>query len=120
MWNLLISLIDDKECGETAIEALSKLLVFDAFNDIAELSKTSKNALKILTSWANADWFTSKPEVPKKIDTIIFKVPGETNTDDLSPAPDVGQDQIFPYMLWQCIKCQEKDYLKNLLKKLIS
>ena len=63
----LISLIDDKECAETAIEALSKtLLVFDAFNDIAELSKTSKNALKILTSWANAEWFTSKPEVPKK------------------------------------------------------
>ena len=93
----LISLIDDKECGETAIEALSKtLLVFDAFNDIAELSKTSKNALKILTSWANAEWFTSKPEVPKKIDTIIFKVPGETNTDDLSPAPDAWSRPDIP------------------------
>ncbi len=93
----LISLIDDKECAETAIEALSKtLLVFDAFNDIAELSKTSKNALKILTSWANAEWFTSKPEVPKKIDTIIFKVPGETNTDDLSPAPDAWSRPDIP------------------------
>ena len=71
----LISLIDDEVCKETAIEALSKtLLVFDAFNDIAELSKTSTNALKVLTSWANAEWFTAKPEVPQKIDTVIFKV----------------------------------------------
>ena len=87
----LISLIDDEVCGETAVEALSKtLLVFDAFNDIAEMSKSSKNALKILNSWANAEWFTSKSEVPKKIETIIFKVPGETNTDCLlytSPSP---------------------------------
>ena len=62
-----------------------------------------------------------KAGVPKRIDTIIFEVPGETNTDDLSPAPDAwSRDQIFPYMLWQCIKMQEKDYLKNLLKKLKS
>ena len=93
----LISLIDDEVCGETAVEALSKtLLVFDAFNDIAEMSKSSKNALKILNSWANAEWFTSKSEVPEKIETIIFKVPGETNTDDLSPAPDAWSRPDIP------------------------
>ena len=93
----LISLIDDEICSGTAIEALSKtLLVFDAFNDIAELSKTSTNALKVLTSWANAEWFTAKPEVPQKIDTVIFKVPGETNTDDLSPAPDAWSRPDIP------------------------
>ena len=93
----LISLIDDKICGDTAIEALSKtLLVFDAFNDIAELSKSSNNALKILTSWSEAEWFTSKNEVPERIDTVIFKVPGETNTDDLSPAPDAWSRPDIP------------------------
>ena len=93
----LISLIDDEICGDTAVEALSKtLLVFDAFNDIAELSKSSNNALKILTSWSEAEWFTSKNEVPKRIDTVIFKVPGETNTDDLSPAPDAWSRPDIP------------------------
>ena len=93
----LISLIDDEVCGETAVEALSKtLLIFDAFNDIAEMSKSSKNAFKILNSWANAEWFTSKSEVPEKIETIIFKVPGETNTDDLSPAPDAWSRPDIP------------------------
>ena len=93
----LISLIDDEICGDTAVEALSKtLLVFDAFNDIAELSKSSNNALKILTSWSEAEWFTSKNEVPERIDTVIFKVPGETNTDDLSPAPDAWSRPDIP------------------------
>ena len=79
----LISLIDDPECGEEAVKALSNtLLVFDAFNDIAEKSKSSKNAAKILNSWAEAEWFLTKPEVPERIDTIVFKVPGETNTDE--------------------------------------
>ncbi len=93
----LISLIDDEICGDTAVEALSKtLLVFDAFNDIAELSKSSSNALKILTSWSKAEWFTSKNDVPERIDTVIFKVPGETNTDDLSPAPDAWSRPDIP------------------------
>ena len=111
----LISLIDDEICGETAIEALSNtLLVFDAFNDIAELSKTSTNALKVLTSWANAEWFTANPEVPQKIDTVIFKVPGETNTDDLSPAPDAWSRPDIPLHALAMYKCQEKGCLQNL------
>ena len=93
----LINLIDDKECGDIAVEALSKtLLIFDSFNDIAEMSSKSNNAKKILNSWAEAEWFLSKPEIPNLIKTTVFKVPGETNTDDLSPAPDAWSRPDIP------------------------
>ena len=93
----LINLIDDKECGDIAVEALSKtLLIFDSFNDIAEMSSKSNNAKKILNSWAEAEWFLSKPEIPDLINATVFKVPGETNTDDLSPAPDAWSRPDIP------------------------
>ena len=93
----LINLLDDEECGDEAVKALSQtLLVFDAFNDVAEKSKDSSNAAKVLNSWAEAEWFTSKPEVPESITTTVFKVPGETNTDDLSPAPDAWSRPDIP------------------------
>jgi len=93
----LINLLDDDECGDEAVKALSQtLLVFDAFNDVAEKSKDSSNAAKVLKSWAEAEWFTSKPEVPQSITTTVFKVPGETNTDDLSPAPDAWSRPDIP------------------------
>ncbi len=93
----LINLLDDDECGSEAVKALSQtLLVFDAFNDVAEKSKDSSNAAKVLKSWAEAEWFTSKPEVPQSITTTVFKVPGETNTDDLSPAPDAWSRPDIP------------------------
>ena len=93
----LINLLDDDECGNEAVKALSQtLLVFDAFNDVAEKSKDSLNAEKVLKSWAEAEWFTSKPEVPQSITTTVFKVPGETNTDDLSPAPDAWSRPDIP------------------------
>ena len=93
----LINLLDDDECGDEAVKALSHtLLVFDAFNDVAEKSKDSSNAAKVLKSWAEAEWFTSKPEVPQSITTTVFKVPGETNTDDLSPAPDAWSRPDIP------------------------
>ncbi len=93
----LINLLDDDECGDDAVTALSQtLLVFDAFNDVAEKSKDSTNAEKVLKSWAEAEWFTSKPEVPQSITTTVFKVPGETNTDDLSPAPDAWSRPDIP------------------------
>ena len=93
----LINLIDDQECGDIAVEALSKtLLIFDSFNDIAEMSSKSNNAKKILNSWAEAEWFLSKPEIPNLIKTTVFKVPGETNTDDLSPAPDAWSRPDIP------------------------
>ncbi|MBW4592060.1 MAG: bifunctional aconitate hydratase 2/2-methylisocitrate dehydratase [Brasilonema angustatum HA4187-MV1] len=71
-----------------AATALSKtLLVYDAFHDILELSKTNPFAKRVIDSWAEAEWFTVRPVVPEFISVVVFKVPGETNTDDLSPAP---------------------------------
>ncbi|WP_414589669.1 bifunctional aconitate hydratase 2/2-methylisocitrate dehydratase [Scytonema sp. PCC 10023] len=71
-----------------AAVALSKiLLVYDAFHDILELSKTNPFAKRVIDSWAEAEWFTVRPTIPEFVNVIVFKVPGETNTDDLSPAP---------------------------------
>lgn len=83
------SLIDllSSPVAETAATALSKiLLVYDAFNDVLELSKTNKYAKGVVDSWAAAEWFTTRPTLPEAITVTVFKVPGETNTDDLSPA----------------------------------
>ena len=70
-----------------AVKALSQtLLVYDAYNDVLEKSKTNANAKKVLESWAEAEWFKAKPKMPEQITVTVFKVDGETNTDDLSPA----------------------------------
>jgi aconitate hydratase 2/2-methylisocitrate dehydratase len=81
-----------------AIEALSHtLLVYDAFNDVEELHKAGNAAAtEVMTSWANAEWFTSKPELAEKITVTVFKVPGETNTDDLSPASEAFTRSDIP------------------------
>ena len=86
----LIALLKDErpEIAQLAADALKKtLLIYDAFNDVMDLSKTNAYAKQVVEAWAEADWFTSKPEVPEAITVTVFKVPGETNTDDLSPAP---------------------------------
>jgi aconitate hydratase 2/2-methylisocitrate dehydratase len=71
--------------------------MFDFFHDVAEKSKAGNaNATAVIQSWANAEWFTSRPEVAKKITVSVFKVPGETNTDDLSPAPDAWSRPDIP------------------------
>ncbi len=78
----------DSNIASAAATALSKtLLVFDAFNDVLELSETNPYAKQVIDAWANAAWFINKPQVPEAIHVTVFKVPGETNTDDLSPAP---------------------------------
>ena len=94
----LIDLLDDKEVGTVAAEGLKKtLLMFDFFHDVAEKSKAGNaNASAVIKSWADAEWFTSRPEVQKKITVTVFKVPGETNTDDLSPAPDAWSRPDIP------------------------
>ncbi|MDD2357012.1 MAG: bifunctional aconitate hydratase 2/2-methylisocitrate dehydratase [Thiovulaceae bacterium] len=81
-----------------AIEALKHtLLVYDAFNDVEELYKAgSAAATEVMTSWANAEWFTSKPELAKEITVTVYKVPGETNTDDLSPASEAFTRSDIP------------------------
>ncbi|SIS96950.1 bifunctional aconitate hydratase 2/2-methylisocitrate dehydratase [Neptunomonas antarctica] len=86
----LIDCLDDNALAPTAAKALSHtLLVFDAFHDVQEKAEAGNvHAKQVLESWANAEWFTSKPELAEKITVTVFKVTGETNTDDLSPAPD--------------------------------
>ncbi len=83
---------------EAAVKALSHtLLVYDAFNDVEELYKQGNEAAKlVLASWANADWFKDKKPLPEKITLTVFKVPGETNTDDLSPASEAWSRSDIP------------------------
>ncbi|NEO86006.1 MAG: bifunctional aconitate hydratase 2/2-methylisocitrate dehydratase [Spirulina sp. SIO3F2] len=78
----------DTNIASEAAVALSKTtLVFDAFNEVLQLSETNPYAKQVIDAWAEGDWFISKPKVPEAITVTVFKVPGETNTDDLSPAP---------------------------------
>jgi len=94
----LIELLDDAQVGGIAAEALKKtLLMFDAFHDVKEKAdKGNANAKSVLQSWADAEWFTSRPAVPESLTITVFKVPGETNTDDLSPAPDATTRPDIP------------------------
>src|SRR5690606_21437478 len=94
----LIDLLADGEVGAIAAEGLKKtLLMFDYFHDVKELSEAGNaNARAVLQSWADAEWFTSRPEVPAAQKLTVFKVTGETNTDDLSPAPDAWSRPDIP------------------------
>jgi aconitate hydratase 2/2-methylisocitrate dehydratase len=94
----LIELLDDAQVGGIAAEALKKtLLMFDAFHDVKDKAdKGNANAKSVLQSWADAEWFTSRPQVPESLTITVFKVPGETNTDDLSPAPDATTRPDIP------------------------
>jgi len=93
----LISLLDDEATAATAATALSKtLLMFDAFHDVVEKSKSNEHAMSVLQSWANAEWFLNKDIVPEKITVTVFMVEGETNTDDLSPAGDAWSRPDIP------------------------
>ena len=94
----MIDLLPDALVGGIAAEGLKKtLLVFDFFHDVKELAdKGNANAKAVLQSWADAEWFTSRPEVPASQKLTVFKVTGETNTDDLSPAPDATTRPDIP------------------------
>jgi aconitate hydratase 2 / 2-methylisocitrate dehydratase len=83
---------------EAAVTALNKtLLVYDAFNDVEELHKAGNAAAtEVMTSWANAEWFTHKPALAEEITVTVYKVPGETNTDDLSPASEAFTRSDIP------------------------
>jgi len=94
----LVELLADAECGATAAAALKKtLLMFDYFHDVQEMAeKGNANAKAVVQSWADAEWFTSRPAVPESMKLTVFKVSGETNTDDLSPAPDAWSRPDIP------------------------
>jgi aconitate hydratase 2/2-methylisocitrate dehydratase len=94
----LIDLLDDAEVAPVAAEGLKKtLLMFDAFHDVADKAKAGNpQAQAVIRSWADAEWFASRPAVAETITVTVFKVPGETNTDDLSPAPDAWSRPDIP------------------------
>ncbi|HLS16551.1 MAG TPA: bifunctional aconitate hydratase 2/2-methylisocitrate dehydratase [Paenalcaligenes sp.] len=94
----LIKLLDNEQLAPTAAEALKHtLLMFDAFHDVKEKADAGNAyAKEILQSWADGEWFTSRPEVPESLTVTVFKVGGETNTDDLSPAPDAWSRPDIP------------------------
>ncbi|MES9833161.1 MAG: bifunctional aconitate hydratase 2/2-methylisocitrate dehydratase [Candidatus Thiodiazotropha sp. DIVDIV] len=94
----LIEMMDDAELGELAAEQLKfTLLMFDAFHDVKEKADAgSTKAKAVMQSWADAEWFKRKPDVPEEIKLTVFKVTGETNTDDLSPAQDAWSRPDIP------------------------
>ncbi|AUH51056.1 bifunctional aconitate hydratase 2/2-methylisocitrate dehydratase [Chromobacterium sp. ATCC 53434] len=94
----LVDLLDDAAVAKIAAAGLKKtLLMFDSFHDVKEkMDKGNAVAKEVVESWAKAEWFTSRPEVAEKITVTVFKVPGETNTDDLSPAPDAWSRPDIP------------------------
>jgi len=94
----LIELLDDPQVAPVAAAALKKtLLMFDYFNDVADKARAgNSHAQEVMQSWAEAEWFTTRPKVNDKITVTVFKVPGETNTDDLSPAPDATTRPDIP------------------------
>jgi aconitate hydratase 2/2-methylisocitrate dehydratase len=93
----LVELLDGP-LAEEAVKALSRIvLMFDAFHDVAEkMQAGNPHAKKLITSWAEAEWFTNRPAVPAEIRAVVFKVPGETNTDDLSPAQEAWSRPDIP------------------------
>lgn len=109
----LIELLDNAELGGLAADALKKtLLVFDAFHDVEEKAKAGNaNAKAVLESWAEAEWFTSRADVPEEITITVFKVTGETNTDDLSPAQDAWSRPDIPLHANAMLK-NERDGIK--------
>lgn len=94
----LVELLDDQVLGSAAADELCHtLLMFDAFHDVAEKARTGNvNASRVLQSWADAEWFLRRPELPDVLTVTVFKVPGETNTDDLSPAQDAWSRPDIP------------------------
>ena len=94
----LVKLLSDNELGEQAATELKHtLLMFDAFYDVASLAKDGNaNAQSVMQSWADAEWFTKRDELPESLKMVVFKVTGETNTDDLSPAPDAWSRPDIP------------------------
>jgi len=94
----LVELLDDAELSAVTAEQLKHtLLMFDAFHDVAEKAKAGNaNAKAVLQSWADGEWFQNRPALAEKISLSVFKVTGETNTDDLSPAPDAWSRPDIP------------------------
>lgn len=93
----LIDLLDIDATAEAACEALSHtILIYEAYQGVVEKSANNVFAKKVVDSWANAEWFTSKDSMPEEIKVVVFRVDGETNTDDLSPATEAWSRPDIP------------------------
>lgn len=109
----LVKLIEssDKNVAKEAANALKHtLLVYDAFTSVANMSKTNALAKEIIESWANAEWFISKPKLEEEINLVVFKIDGETNTDDLSPASDAFTRSDIPLHAKAMLKSRIENY----------
>jgi aconitate hydratase 2/2-methylisocitrate dehydratase len=94
----LIGFLADKELAAKAAQALKQtILVYSAFDEIVEMSKSNRFAKEVLTSWADGEWFLSRPEFPERLSLKVFKVDGEVNTDDLSPAKYAWSRPDIPF-----------------------
>ncbi|KPQ37083.1 MAG: aconitate hydratase 2 [Phormidesmis priestleyi Ana] len=116
--SLIALLKDDRtEIAQLAAEALKKtLLIYDAFNDVMDLSAINPYAKQVVDSWAAAEWFTHKPVVPQTITVTVFKVPGETNTDDLSPAPHATTRPDIPLHAQVMLESKMEQPLETIAK----
>ncbi|MGB7439770.1 MAG: bifunctional aconitate hydratase 2/2-methylisocitrate dehydratase [Coleofasciculaceae cyanobacterium] len=113
--NLLKS--EDSKIASTAVTALSKtLLVFDAFNDVFALSEENTYAKQVIEAWVEAKWFTERPQLPETITVTVFKVPGETNTDDLSPAPHATTRPDIPLHALAMLESLMPDGIETIAK----
>ncbi|MGI0480690.1 bifunctional aconitate hydratase 2/2-methylisocitrate dehydratase [Geminocystis sp. CENA526] len=115
----LISLLKSKDSNVAveAANALSKtLLVFDAFNEVLELADVNPYAKQVIDAWANGAWFISKPKVPESITVTVFKVEGETNTDDLSPAPHATTRPDIPLHALAMLESRMPEGLETIAK----
>jgi aconitate hydratase 2/2-methylisocitrate dehydratase len=93
----LVALLDDEDLAPIAAKALSRtLLVFDAYHDVIHKAKTNNWAKDVVDAWAEAEWFTQRAPLAEAITVTVFKVPGETNTDDLSPASEAWSRPDIP------------------------
>ncbi len=108
----MVEALDDDSIAETAADSLSRtLLIFDAFFDVKEKAdKGNEHAKRVINSWANADWFKNRSEMPDKVTLTVFKVPGETNTDDLSPAVDAWSRPDIPLHAQAMLKFPRENF----------
>jgi len=118
----MIDALDNDTLAPTAVKGLSHtILMFDAFHDVKEKADAGNAfAQQVMQSWADAEWFTSKPALADKITVTVFKVPGETNTDDLSPAPDAWSRPDIPLHALAMLKMPRPDFTETPLQDLVA
>lgn len=113
----LIELLDIDATADAAEKALCKtLMVYDAYHDMVEKAETNEHAKRVLQSWAEAEWFTNRPKLEDKITLTVFKVPGETNTDDLSPAREAWSRPDIPLHAKAMLQSSMEDGIEQIEK----